>query len=361
MREGLTFAICCQEVDPAWDEFVASAPAGEYLQSSLWAAFKARMGWSPIRIILKADSCIVAGAQVLVRQLPFGLKFADVLQGPVLRSYEPELFNLVLDQLVNLVQTYKINYLTLQPGCDCGVLSDLNRKRFQDSPLLRGGRATLQIDLSQGSRSILHQMRRTTRDNIGRAENQGIRIRAGKQEDLTVFHQLLEATARRQKFTAESREYYLNLWETLEPSKQLKLFISEYQDEVLSALLAIPFGNTVRAKKFVWSGGKGWLRPNELLLWKAIEWSKENGFLKFNLGGIEPSAAQAHLCGTPLPEPLKRTPSRFLLGFGGQIVLLPPTYEYIPNRALRMALQKSTSLFSSRSLVVLLQNTVFRK
>ncbi len=118
------------------------------------------------------------------------------------------------------------------------------------------------------------------------------------------------------------------------------MFLAEDSGEALSGLLAVPFGDSVVMKRFGWSGGKRQLRPNDLLIWRAIEWSKENGFQNFDLDGIHISAARALLAGQSLPESEKSTTTRFKLGFGGSIILLPAGCEYISNDILRMVFSK---------------------
>jgi lipid II:glycine glycyltransferase (peptidoglycan interpeptide bridge formation enzyme) len=200
----------------------------------------------------------------------------------------------------------------------------------------------------------------TTRNNIRLAENQGAKVRDGREEDVEVFHRLVTATSRRRKFTPESHEYYEGLWRHLEPSRHIKLFLTEYEGEVVSGLLVIPFGKTVVAKRFGWSGSKKWLRPNELLYWKAIRWSKENGFHFFDFDGIDVAGALAIRSGASLPKSLVNDPTRFKLGFGGSIVLLPPSYEFLSSAAVRLVLQISTASIGSDKLAEMLHRTFLR-
>jgi peptidoglycan pentaglycine glycine transferase (the first glycine) len=338
--KGLTHEISHKLIDSEWDSFVKSVPRGDHLQSSPWAAFKASYGWSPIRIIIKKDGLAVAGVQFLVRRVFGVLKIAQVLQGPVLSSQEPELFETTIQELVRLIRVIKINYLVVVPACDCSAAEVLGEKGFRPSGFLGGPRATLIIDLLQDSNALLHKMRRTTRNNIRIGRDQGIRVREGGEGDLAVFYRLLEATTKRHKGDPESKKYYLDLWKHLEPSNHVRLFLAEYQGEILSGVLLVPFGNTVTVKGLAWSGGRRWLRPNELLMWKAIGWSKENGFRYFDLNGISLLAAESLIAGQALPESERSTATRFKLGFGGGVILLPRAFEFIPNKAMSLLIGK---------------------
>lgn len=79
-------------LDPEWDRFVGTLSGRVHMQSIIWSAFKATGAWSPIRAILRRNGSIVGGAQVLVRQLPFGFTIARVPQGPITSNCDPELF-----------------------------------------------------------------------------------------------------------------------------------------------------------------------------------------------------------------------------------------------------------------------------
>jgi peptidoglycan pentaglycine glycine transferase (the first glycine) len=336
LGSGLVCEISDKLIDSEWDSFVKSVPRGDHLQSSPWAAFKASYDWSPIRILIKRDGVIIAGVQILRRRVFGVLTIAHALQGPVISSYEPWLLETIMQQLAQFTRANNISYLVIQPACDCSAIDVLEKNGFRISPFLAGTRATLIIDLSQELSALLKKMRRTTRNNIRIGYDQGIWIREGRENDLPFFHRLLEVTGRRHKGVSESKEYYLGLWKSLEPSGHVKLFLAGYQADILSGVLLVPYGNTAVMKAFGWRGGRRRLRPNELLIWRAIGWSKENGFLNFDLNGIAVSAARALQSGQSLPESEKSTTTRFKLGFGGSIVLLPATYEYIPQRAMRL-------------------------
>ncbi len=328
------------------------------MQTSLWSAFKVSSNWLPIRAILRRNGNIVGGAQVLVRQLPLGLKIARVPQGPVILNSDPELFITVIEYLVDLIRIHNINYMALQPDVNYSKVDELRDRGVEISQFLGDVRATLLLDLTQRSETLLRQMRRTTRNNIRQAEGLGIRVREGTLADMSIFSDLMERTARRQEFVARPLAYYISMWTSLNPAHHIKLFLAEYQGEPISSLLVIPFGDTVMVEAVGWSGPRSRLRPNELLLWKGIEWAKNEGYRQFDLAGIHISAAHALLSGKSLPEDLKSDATRFKLGFGGSIVMKPPTFEYIPNRALRLFLRKSSSIIGKRDLTSLLQEVL---
>jgi lipid II:glycine glycyltransferase (peptidoglycan interpeptide bridge formation enzyme) len=81
--------------DPiAWDQFVAGADPGSYLQLSGWARVKAVNGWTATRVAGEVGGgrgTTIAAAQVLIRRprpLPWGFAYAP--RGPVAMAWSPE-------------------------------------------------------------------------------------------------------------------------------------------------------------------------------------------------------------------------------------------------------------------------------
>src|SRR5947209_3590344 len=139
------------------------------------------------------------------------------------------------------------------------------------------------------------------------------------------------ATCKRYNFSTFSEEYYTGLWRILHPQGWLRLFVAEYAGEAVAVSLVIPFGNTVTDTIGAWSGRHAKAQPNELLEWTAIQWAKSQGHHYFDFDGITPEVAR----GESAPDARREGGTFFKLGFGGEAVLCPVAYEYLPNPFLR--------------------------
>jgi lipid II:glycine glycyltransferase (peptidoglycan interpeptide bridge formation enzyme) len=127
------------------------------------------------------------------------------------------------------------------------------------------------------------------------------------------------------------------MWRLFHPPGYIRLFIAEVQGEAVAAHLVIPFGKTLISKLAGWSGRHGNYKPNEVLEWEVIKWAKTQGFHTYDFEGIERKAAETILNGEFLPTSLAQTPASFKMGFGGQVVLFPEAYDYVPSPVLRGA------------------------
>ncbi len=88
--------------EAAWDAFVAAHPYTHVLQTSRWAALKARFGWQPCLVTLERAGALAGGAWLLFRRLPLGQSVAYVPKGPVVDWADADLTGELLDVLADV-------------------------------------------------------------------------------------------------------------------------------------------------------------------------------------------------------------------------------------------------------------------
>lgn len=327
--------------DPQWDSFVALTPGGHHVQTTFWAQVKAIAGHRVVRLVSADQHNIVGGAQMLMRTVPALGTMGYVTKAPLCASDDPCLLEQVVEGLLSLGRKHHLRYLVIQPPNDgeC-IAAQLTLMGFRRSSLELASAATVTLDLNSGLEDIWRQMKRQNRQNIRRSEHDGLVVREGTETDVRTFYRLHLATSQRQEFTPYSERYYEGMWRLLDPPGYIKLLLAEYQGEPVSALLLVPFADTVIAKKLGWTGLHSNHRPNHLLFWESIKWAKAHGYRCFDFEGIDPDGAKAIVEGKPLPESLYRTWTFFKLNFGGKVVLYPGSYDYVYNPLVRRALGK---------------------
>ena len=339
---GLEAAVSRQASDGRWDAFLQGIAGAYFAQSSLWAQVKAQQGYEPLRLTISRQGQIVAGAQLLMRPLK-GQGFPSlgylgyVSRGPVLAQDDPLLMRQAIEALTAAAGRAGVRALILQPhGRGQGPVDLLAAGGFRPTERSVAPVHTLLLDLRPDTGEIMAQMKTRTRYNVRVSGRKDIVIRHGGEEDLENYSRLASLTGQRQGFSVPSYAYYRRLWQILAPAGQARLFLAEFQGELIAAQLAIAFGDTVLNRMTVWSGREGKRKPNEGLMWAAIQWAKEEGYSYYDFGGLSPKGAEAYHTGAPLPEELKGTVTSFKLGFGGEIVTTPRAYTYAGNRFLRL-------------------------
>ena len=320
---------------------------------------KIGLGWEVARVIVTRNEHIVAGAQMLIRPLPLVGAAAYVPKGPVCAEDHLGLARLVLRELHRLARICRVRYLAVQPPNDGYPLAcKLPAWGFCRTAIDAAPTATVLLDLEQDQTTILAAMNHHARYNIGLGLRHGVIVKEGTERELPTFCRLLEATGRRQGFLPEREAYIAQMYRILAPRGWIRLFIAEYQGEAVSAALVVCFGETVVYKRGAWSGRHGKHRPNDVLQWEVIRWSKKQGYRVYDFEGIEPPCATAIQRGEPLPKALCDGVSSFKLGFGGQVAFFPGVYDYVYNPLLRRVRRSVYSALESSALVGKMMNRI---
>ena len=324
---------------PEWDAFVSAAPGGHHTQTSLWAQVKAPLGWQALRVVVRREGRIAGGAQILYRRVPFAAGSIGYLtKGPLLPAGDPALEDVVMRRVRDAARQKHIRFLIAQPPSDRLDLCERmpawgfrpSLMEFAPTPY-----TTMRIDLSKRTDELLAGMRSKTRYNIRLAQRRGITVREGNAQDHGVFYRTLQATSQRQNFPEYPEEYWQRFDAVFQACGFTKIFLSEYEGEVVSSVLLVNFGDTVIYKKGGWLGSQKDLHPNEVLHWEAIQWAKRQGYRYYDFEGINPDAARAILQEGTLPKSFHGSLSWFKTGFGGELSFYPGAYDYLPDPLLR--------------------------
>jgi lipid II:glycine glycyltransferase (peptidoglycan interpeptide bridge formation enzyme) len=323
--------------DADWDDFLEQVPIGHHAQTSCWGRVRASIGWRPVRIVVSDGARVVAGAQMVTRRMPAGGNLGFVCRGPVVQEGYPDLTRLVFDEMMAMGRQHGVQYLVVQPPPGCDWMSEqLKRRRFGYGAFDIDDTATILMDLRPDLDDLFARIRRQRRQNIRTAERRGVTVRQGSEADLPIFNRLMDAHSARLGYARRGEGYYTELWRAFAPRGHIELFIAEYEGEPVSALLAIPFGDTSRHMERPWSGEHGELRTNDLIEWEAIRWAKSEGCRFVDLGGIDRPIAVAILSGKgDSVDP--NTAAFFKLKWGGHVIIDPPSFDYVYNPVLRFA------------------------
>ncbi|MBI3286895.1 MAG: peptidoglycan bridge formation glycyltransferase FemA/FemB family protein [Chloroflexi bacterium] len=315
-----------------WDAFVESV-GGHLLQSYAWGQFKADYGWRARRIALAEGDGLLAAAQVLVRPLPGGRSLGYIPRGPVTaRPDEARLWDGLLEAIHAVAGEERAIFLRLEPDAAEEQLDVhlFTERGFRQVSATIQPRTTLWVDLDSDENKLLARMKPKTRYNIRLAERQGVRVRLGTAEDFPAFHRLLEITGRRDGFGVRPQGYYIRAWRLFAPEGRCRMFIAEYEGQLLAGLMAFAFG---RRAWYLYGASADEQRqrmPNYLLQWEAMRWAKGRGCALYDLWGIPDEVGRS---GEP-PDFAQRREGlwgvyRFKRGFGGRVVRHSPAFDYV--------------------------------
>lgn len=335
-HSGWSVSVHRSDRDGAWDAFVASVPGGHHVQTSFWSRVKARQGWEPVRVTARSGDRILAGAQILTRSIRGLGRIGYLERGPLVAASAPELGQGIVAAIQDVARSRHIQVLVVRPpeGRD-DIAAALEESGFGPCHVKVSLGATVLVDLSPDLDSILAQMKSKTRYNIRKGMRSPLTVRVATSADLPRFSELLAGTARRQGFVPDSLATITELFHTLSEEGAIEILLAEVESRPVAGIMTVRYGDRVVYKRGAWGGTHGSMHPNERLHWEAMRRAREAGFRYYDFDGIEPDVARKVRAGEDLPPDARDSVTRFKLGFGGEVVLLPDSCAYLPNPALR--------------------------
>ncbi|PID86073.1 MAG: hypothetical protein CSB13_04860 [Chloroflexi bacterium] len=287
------------EEDAEWDAFVAAHPNGSILQTAAWAALKNKFNWGSQRVWLRKDGKLVAGGQILFRSKALGIiKIGYMPHGPLVNWEDDEQVKVLLNQIDQAAYKRGAGILKMEPllwqadmpadawGSLCEKHDILAHTDTIQPP------NTVMLDLQPDLDEIMKRMKSKTRYNIRLSGRKGIVVRPGTKEDLPVFNGLMRVTGHRDGFGIHDPQYYKTVYDLFAPDNHLALFIAEFEERPLAAIMVSSFGNKAIYLYGASSNEERQRMPTYALQWAAIQWAKAQGCTSYDLWGIPDASAE---------------------------------------------------------------------
>lgn len=288
-----------------------------FLQSAAWEKFQQSIG----RRTWRAD-----GNLVIQHDLPRGFNY--------LYSPRPEsVTSSWLSGVEEIAKKEKAIFLKIDPTSHFPPLTSYLKSMNSIQP-----QKTVILDLQKSEQELLAGMHEKTRYNIRLAERKGVssikypRTKANmvrgrqelsiKDEKIETFWNLLQETAKRDRFKTHPREHYEKLFTIRDNDFSNELFFARYNNKIMAAVM-INFYKSSQTATYLHGASSGEHREvmaPHLLHWSVIKEAKARGFKYYDFGGIDE----------------KRWPglTRFKLGFGEERIEYPPSVDIIYRPAL---------------------------
>lgn len=304
-----------------WDDLVASMPHPHVLQARGWATVKEAGVWRARRFALRDDSGEIGGiAQVLIRNVAPGMRYAYAPRGPLVRQDERvgEATRALASALRGSGAVAVLVDPELPPECAAALQRAGGRVAAPVQP-----RRTLVVDLAAETGDLLAAMRRKTRQYIRKAERDGVATE--ERDDIEAFYEIERIVAERNCFAIHERAYFESLWRTFAPEGRAHLFFASVASRRVATLLVLRLG------AFAWemfggpSGEFAEMRPFYLLKWRAMLRLRQLGVRSYDMWGLADSPRA--------DDPLAGV-ENFKLGFGGDQWEYVGAWEFPVNRVL---------------------------
>ena len=310
-----------------WNEFLANHPNAHILQSGEWGELKSAFGWDAVRV---AEGDL--GAQILFRRLPLGLTFAYIPKGPV-GSPGKNADKKFWAEIDSLCRKKHAVFLKMeQDGWEGDSTAFIQPSNYRSSPLHIQPHSTLVVELKGSEEDIFNRMKPKTRYNIRLAGRKEVIVRSSS--DIENFYRVMSVTSQREAFHVHSLEYYRRAYELFHPKGMCELFVAEYQNQTLAAVMVFAFGKTAYYFYGASSNMERNRKPTYPLQWEAIRWAHGKGCSEYDMWGIPDDATDVDDDEAEAREDGLWGVYRFKRGFGGSIKRARQVLDRIHNRLL---------------------------
>ena len=160
-------------------------------------------------------------------------------------------------------------------------MAELVDARFRQRPY----RGVVMLDLAPGSDALFRKFSQTRRNDIRRAIRSGVSVDlAESPAHVMAYYAVYVDWARRRRLQIIREEEFREEFLTTRSNRQLLL--ARYNGKVIAGLVLRFFpGGVVEYAAHSFLQSALYLKPNDLLHWRAIEWACAEGLTKYNLGG----------------------------------------------------------------------------
>lgn len=306
-----------------WNKFILDN-RGSFLQSFEWGQIQEKMGWSVWRMWLRDEKIDenrpIFAAQIIRNDLPFIKKsYLYSPHGPVYRRGVIEKINNIYGDYIAKKKEYFDEFLKVASDLckkenaiffkmEPLLKSELHRKYLAETDLKKSNKEiqpseTVILDLQKSEEELLSEMKSKTRYNINLAQKH--RVEIVKSQDSVQFDKfwdLMEETAKRDKFSAHSKEYYKKILETKGENFKNEIYLAIWDGNVLATAIVNFFNGRATYLHGASSSENRNVMAPYLLHWEIIKDAKNAGFREYDFWGIS-----------------KKWPgvTRFKQGFGG--------------------------------------------
>jgi CelD/BcsL family acetyltransferase involved in cellulose biosynthesis len=262
-----------------WEKFVASRPNATIFHHPAWLNTIARVyGYKTTGFVLRDSGGEICAAlpiafvdSLLTGRRWVAYPFSDYCF-PLYRS-ETEL-NLLIESLIRFCAESQIDPLEI-------------RWNFpQQTQLLVRPEAMLHLlKLDSNLDRVAAKIHPKQRSQIRQAEKNGVQVEWGQStQDLKTFYRLHLTTRRRKGVPVQPWKFFELLGKNVIETGHGFVLLAYHQEQCIAGAVFLFQNKTVTYKYSASNQDQLNLRPNNLILWKAIKWSCENGYTLFDFG-----------------------------------------------------------------------------
>ena len=263
---------------PEWGAFAAERPGASVFHSTAWShVLTDSYRYRPSYLIARQEGEVIGGVPLMVvkslltTKRLVSLPFSDMC-APLLP--EGELADEMLLALREEADWSGAKGLELRGGTEFGLeaIGFANGTSFLNHV----------IDLDDEMEGRLHS---SAKRAIRKAEKEGVTVRAGESlADTRAFYELMVLTRRKHGLLPQPWRFFQNIHRHFLEDGSGRLLLAEKDGRVIAGDLLLGFRDQLVYKFNASDPAHLQLRPNNLLLWHAMQFGLANGYKMLDLG-----------------------------------------------------------------------------
>lgn len=276
-----------------YEEFIKKEELCDFQQSEEWA--KVKEYWkNEIVIVEDENKNIKASMSILIRKLPIFGNIMYVPRGPIGEINDEETLRKLTIKMKEVAKKYKAFVIIIEPNVkkENKEFSNLvkklgykiNSKAIKFDQEIQA-RHNFRLNLENKTEDeIFKNFASKTRYNVRLASKKGITVEEKNEAGIDEFYELMKETGKRDNFRTRPKEYFQKILK--EFPYETKIYIAYYENEPISAIMPIIYGNKMWYLYGASSNKHRNLMSTYLLQWEMIKLAIKNNCKVYDFRGV---------------------------------------------------------------------------
>ncbi len=208
---------------------------------------------------------------MLIKSNLFGKKLVSMPYGDYGGFLSPTKVDWILKKLEDIAKENDVDYVEIRGP-------DLNLKSFKKKVTYYN----FILDLKKPLNDIWKSFDKKVRNSIRKAEKNNVKVVKGTRKELEEFYRLYLKTMKKLGSPPHSFDFFDNVFKFC--SKNVKLFFAESDNKKIAASIFFLHEKKIYYWKNVSDANYLHLRPNDLILFRMIEWGKRKNYESLDFG-----------------------------------------------------------------------------
>lgn len=276
-----------------YEEFIKKQELCDFQQSEEWA--KVKEYWkNEIVIVEDENKNIKASMSILIRKLPIFGNIMYVPRGPIGEINDEETLRKLTIKMKEVAKKYKAFVIIIEPNVKkenkefSSLVKKLgykiNSKAIKFDQEIQA-RHNFRLNLENKTEDeIFKNFASKTRYNVRLASKKGVTIEEKNEAGIDEFYELMKETGKRDNFRTRPKEYFQKILK--EFPYETKIYIAYYENEPISAIMPIIYGNKMWYLYGASSNKHRNLMSTYLLQWEMIKLAIKNNCKVYDFRGV---------------------------------------------------------------------------